>query len=70
MGERELDDDAVDFTIGVGGFDFGDDFVGGFGTIIFDYDADVCAVLDFELDVFGDDGVIVVAKDKEPGCLT
>ncbi len=44
--------------VGIGFADFGGESVGGFGFKIFDCDADIGAVFDFELDVFLDDGVV------------
>ena len=68
-GERELDDDAMNATIGIGLLDFGGDIGGGFGEVVDNGDADVFAVFDFEVDVFLNDRVVVVADDEEGGGL-
>ena len=63
-----MDDDAIDGGVGVGLEDFLFEVGWGLGKIILYGDADVGAVFDFEVDVFGDDGVIGIAKDEEFGC--
>ena len=49
--------------VGVGFADFGGEGVGSFGFKIFNRDADIGAVFDFELDVFLDDGIVGVAQN-------
>ena len=65
--ERKLDDDATDRWVGISSGDFGGDFVGGFGIKIFDCDADICAVTDFEIDIHGDDGIVTVTNNEKLG---
>ena len=67
--QGELDDDAVDVGVVVGALDFVSNVVGRSGTIICDDGADVFAVTFFEVDIFGDDGIIAVADDEEGGTL-
>ena len=61
----ELEDDAVNSRVGVGLLDFFSDFGGVFSIEIFDGDADIFTVFDFEINVFRDDGIIAVADDEE-----
>lgn len=43
-------------------------YIGGVvGEIIFYLDADIVAVFDFELDVFGDDRIFTIANNEELG---
>ena len=67
VGDGELENNAVDGGVGVGLLDFGGDFGGAFGAKISNGDADVMTVVDFEIDVFGDDGIVAVADDEEVG---
>ena len=63
--DGELENDSVNVLVGVGVFYFGLDVVGGGGEIIDDFDADVGAIGDFQIDIFGDDWAVVVADDEE-----
>ena len=64
-----MENDTVDFVVFIGGFDFFGNFDRVFGLKIDNFNADVFAVLFFEIDVFGDDGIVAVADDEEGGAL-
>ena len=58
----------MDVFVLVGFGDFGLDFFCGVGTKIYNVYTNVFAVFDFEINVFGDDGVVAIA-DNEKGRL-
>lgn len=62
-----MDDDAVNFRVGIRGSDFGFEvfFVG--GVVIDDVDTDVACVFDFKVDIFVNNRVVVIADDEEGG---
>ena len=67
VGDRQLQNNAVNLRIGVCGNDFGFDVVRGCGVIIDNVNADIFAIFDFKVDIFSDDRIIGVANDKESG---
>ena len=61
----ELKNDAVDGRIAISGVDFTGDVVGRFSEIIFDNGADVFAVLNLEIDIFSNDGIVAISDDEQ-----
>ena len=67
IGNRQLEDDAMNGGVGIGREDFACYIISIFGAVIFDYYANIFAVGDFEIDVFGDDWVVAIADDEKLG---
>ncbi len=57
----------MDGGVGISRADFACYIIRIFGAVIFDYHTNIFAVGDFEIDVFGDDGIVAVADDEKLG---
>ena len=62
-----MNDDARDGWVVVGLVDFLGDVIGVFSEVVFDFYPDIFTVFDFELDVFGDDGIVGITDDEKLG---
>lgn len=61
----KLEDDAADILVSVCRENTIFDVLGGGSTIINHINADVGTIFDFEINIFGDDGIIAIADDEE-----
>ncbi len=60
-----MNDDAGNFRVLVGGENFFFNLLIILGAKIFDFYADICAILNFEVDIFSDDRIVAVADNQK-----